>query len=179
MKTFTTSGTGSQQTLSEIETDKIPVYDSVTDAESDLANLAEGQIVATKDTGSELSAPVDTVQSGNMHAVTSNAVANELKRELISSGTTSLGGNYYLYKCGHIRELYLEGFSVPNRYDGNFLNIGLGDAPRSRIYAMCDSGSGSMEITRNFSVRLDSLGNVYTYGYSAYPSAFGHFIWTV
>lgn len=75
MKTFTTSGTGNQQTLSPIETDKIPVYDSVTDAEADLANLAENQIIATHDTGSELSAPVDTVQSGNMHAVTSNAVA--------------------------------------------------------------------------------------------------------
>ena len=125
------------------------------------------------------SLPVDEVAADNMHSVTSNAVANELKRGLISSGTTSLGGNYYLYKCGHIRELYLEGFSVPNGYDGNFLNIGLDDAPRSKIYAMCDSGSGSMDITRNFSVRLDSLGNVYTYGYSAYPSAFGHFIWTV
>ena len=78
MKTFTTSGTGNQQTLSEIETDKIPVYDSVTDAEADLANLAENQIIATHDTGSELSAPVDTVQSGNMHAVTSNAVAKSL-----------------------------------------------------------------------------------------------------
>ena len=75
MKTFSTSGTGSQQTLSEIESDKMPIYDSLTDVESDLANLSVGQIVATKDTGSELSAPVDTVQSGNMHAVTSNAVA--------------------------------------------------------------------------------------------------------
>ena len=123
--------------------------------------------------------PVNEVAVDNMHSVTSNAVANELKRELISSGTTSLGGNYYLYKCGHIRELYLEGFSVPNGYDGNFLNIGLDDAPRSRIYAMCDGGSGSMYITSYFSVRLDSYGNVYTYGYSAYPSAYGHFIWTV
>ena len=75
MKTFSTSGTGSQQTLSEIESDKIPIYDSLTDVTADLANLSVGQIVATKDTGSELSAPVDTVQSGNMHAVTSNAVA--------------------------------------------------------------------------------------------------------
>lgn len=76
MKTFTTSGTGNQQTLSEIESDKIPVYDTKTNAESDLANLTVGQIIATKDEGSELSAPVDTVQSGNMHAVTSNAVYN-------------------------------------------------------------------------------------------------------
>ena len=91
MKTFTTSGTGSQQTLSPIETDKIPVYDSVTDAEADLANLAENQIIATHDTGSELSAPVDTVQSGNMHAVTSSAVAGALqsKCELLLNGSIS------------------------------------------------------------------------------------------
>lgn len=31
--------------------DKIPIYDSQQDAESDLANLAEGQLVATKDNG--------------------------------------------------------------------------------------------------------------------------------
>ena len=54
MKTFTTSGTGSQQTLSELETDKLPLYNSLADAEADLANLEEGQIVATKDTGEEI-----------------------------------------------------------------------------------------------------------------------------
>ena len=54
MKTFSTSGTGSQQTLSEIESDKIPVYDSVADVTTDLANLTVGQIVATKDTGEEI-----------------------------------------------------------------------------------------------------------------------------
>jgi hypothetical protein len=87
MKTFSTSGTGSQQTLSEIETDKIPVYDSKADAESDLANLEAGQLGLTKDTGSELSAPTDTVQSGNMHAVTSNAVA---KSQKISTTTETI-----------------------------------------------------------------------------------------
>ena len=54
MKTFTTSGTGGGQTLSEIETDKIPIYDSVADVTADLANLTVGQIVATKDTGEEI-----------------------------------------------------------------------------------------------------------------------------
>ena len=89
MKTFSTSGTGSGQTLSEIESDKIPIYDSLTDVTADLANLSVGQIVATKDTGSELSAPVDTVQSGNMHAVTSNAVAESLKLSDIKITTIS------------------------------------------------------------------------------------------
>ena len=94
MKTFSTSGTGSQQTLSEIESDKIPIYDSMEDVTADLANLSVGQIVATKDTGSELSAPVDTVQSGNMHAVTSNAVADYTKGVKVTTvkGTTESNG---------------------------------------------------------------------------------------
>jgi hypothetical protein len=99
MKTFSTSGTGNQQTLSEIESDKIPIYDSVADAEADLANLADGQIGATADTGSELSAPTDTVQSGNMHAVTSNAVARALSgfvKNITVSGTTDINGNLFM-----------------------------------------------------------------------------------
>jgi hypothetical protein len=65
-------------TLEQVPTEKIPVYEDMATAAADLANLAENQIIATHDTGSELSAPVDTVQSGNMHAVTSNAVAESL-----------------------------------------------------------------------------------------------------
>lgn len=101
MKTFSTSGTGSQQTLSEIESDKIPIYDSLTDVTADLANLEVGQIVATKDTGSELSAPVDTVQSGNMHAVSSNAVflassPNYAQKQLIFDGLTHYQNTSYV-----------------------------------------------------------------------------------
>lgn len=80
MKTFSTSGTGNQQTLSEIETDKIPVYDSLQDVEADLVNLTVGQIVATEDTGNELAHPVDVVEEGNLHAVSSNAVAENCPR---------------------------------------------------------------------------------------------------
>ena len=76
MKTFRTVGSGSAQTTEPIENNKIPVYDTKTDAEADLANLTVGQIIATKDEGSEVSIPVDVVQDGNMHAVTSNAVAD-------------------------------------------------------------------------------------------------------
>jgi hypothetical protein len=91
MKTFSTSGTGSGQTLSEIESDKMPIYNSVADVEADLANLEEGQIVATKDTGTELSQPVDVVEEGNLHAVTSNAVFNcfNFQRGVIDISTMS------------------------------------------------------------------------------------------
>ena len=76
MKTFRTVGSGSTQTLEKIENNKIPVYETKEAAEADIANLSEGQIIATKDEGNELSNPVDIVQDGNMHAVTSNAVAD-------------------------------------------------------------------------------------------------------
>ena len=74
-KTFYTNGTGSQQTLTPSQNEKVAVYDTIADAEADLANLEAGQIVATPDTGDENAQPVDVIQAGNMHAVTSNAVA--------------------------------------------------------------------------------------------------------
>ena len=78
MKTFRTVGSGSTQTIEPIENNKIPVYETKTAAETDLANLEVGQIIATKDEGNELSNPVDVIQDGNMHAVTSNAVADAI-----------------------------------------------------------------------------------------------------
>src|SRR5574344_508447 len=74
-KTFRTVGVGSEQTLEKIENNKIPVYETKAAAESDIANLSDGQIIATKDEGNENAKPVDVVESGNLHAVTSNAVA--------------------------------------------------------------------------------------------------------
>ena len=78
MKLLFTEGIGASQTTTNAQDEKIPVYETKTAAENDLANLEVGQIIATNDKGSELSAPVDVVQDGNMHAVTSNAVANAL-----------------------------------------------------------------------------------------------------
>ena len=78
MKLLFTEGIGASQTTTNAQDEKIPVYETKTAAENDLANLEVGQIIATKDEGNELSNPVDVVQDGNMHAVTSNAVANAL-----------------------------------------------------------------------------------------------------
>ena len=75
MKTFRTVGSGASQTLEKIENNKIPVYETKAAAEADIANLSDGQLIATKDEGNENAKPVDVVESGNMHAVTSNAVA--------------------------------------------------------------------------------------------------------
>ena len=76
MKLLFTEGVGASQTTTNAQDEKIPVYETKTAAETDLANLEVGQIIATKDEGGELSNPVDVVQDGNMHAVTSNGVAD-------------------------------------------------------------------------------------------------------
>lgn len=97
MKSYVTEGTGSQQTLTDSQDNKIPVYDSRADVEADLANLTVGQIVATKDTGDELAQPVDVVESGNLHAVSSNAVYNETQKVNTISET-----NYEARRIGRI-----------------------------------------------------------------------------
>lgn len=48
-KVFIQNGTGSTATLENAHNEKIPVYDTLQDAEADLANLEENQIVATNE----------------------------------------------------------------------------------------------------------------------------------
>lgn len=92
MKTFRTVGSGSTQTIEPIENNKIPVYETKAAAEADIANLSDGQIIGTKDEGNEFAKPVDVVESGNMHAVTSNAVATVIgsKMSLLLGKSTDI-----------------------------------------------------------------------------------------
>ena len=71
---------------------EIPVYETKEAAEADIANLSDGQIIATKDEGNENAKPVDVVESGNLHAVTSNAVATvtSSKVGLLSGKSTDI-----------------------------------------------------------------------------------------
>ena len=89
-KTFRTVGVGSTQTLEKIENNKIPIYETKAAAEADIANLTDGQLIATKDEGNENAKPVDVVEKGNLHAATSNAVADSLSystQEVKTGGT--------------------------------------------------------------------------------------------
>ena len=90
MKLLFTEGIGASQTTTNAQDEKIPVYETKTAAETDLANLEVGQIIATKDEGNELSNPVDVVQDGNMHAVTSNAVASALENKRTINPATGI-----------------------------------------------------------------------------------------
>ena len=89
MKLLFTEGIGASQTTTNAQDDKIPVYETKAAAEADIANLSDGQLIATKDEGNENAKPVDVVESGNMHAVTSNAVADSLSystSEMLTGG---------------------------------------------------------------------------------------------
>ena len=135
MKTFRTVGSGSSQTIEPIENNKIPVYETKTAAEADLANLSVGQIVATKDEGNELSNPVDIVQDGNMHSVTSNAVAKVLGEHNGIFRGKCLNGNpatmYPILPIGNTKNLPGGGYTIEqvlaNIAAGNFADIYIGD----------------------------------------------------
>ena len=75
MKSYVTEGTGSQQTLRDSQDNKIPVYATEADLDTDLENLPDGELALYPSEGASLSVPIDEVKSGDMHAVTSNAVA--------------------------------------------------------------------------------------------------------
>ena len=89
-RTFRTVGSGSSQTLHQIEDEKIPVYATQADLEDDLANLEEGQIVATEDGGGDEQSLMEYVD-GRLETTTTE----------ISMSTFKTGSKAYLYKSGN------------------------------------------------------------------------------
>lgn len=165
MKLLFTEGIGASQTTTNAQDEKIPVYETKTAAETDLANLEVGQIIATKDEGNELPNPVDVVQDGNMHAVTSNAVANALGKweevwrqdsdNYILGVKNSLGTWLRIRLSGFIKGNISNGDSIlvipqewspvisnPNRFE-----IGVDTSSGTRI-------SGSLDIETNGNMRI-------------------------
>lgn len=114
---------------------EIPLYETKAAAEADIANLSDGQIIGTKDEGNEYAKPVDVVESGNLHAVTSNAVAeitsnhNGIFRGKCLNGdksklypTLPIGNTKYLPGGGYTIEQVLANIAA-----GNFTDIYPGD----------------------------------------------------
>ena len=134
-RTFRTVGSGASQTTEPIENNKIPIYETKAAAEADIANLSDGQIIGTKDEGNENAKPVDVVEKGNMHAVTSNAVAeitsnhNGIFRGKCLNGdksklypTLPIGNTNYLSGGGYTIEQVMTNIAA-----GNFADIYPGD----------------------------------------------------
>lgn len=73
----------------------ITVYDTLAEANADLPNLSEGDIIGTEQGGDGVT---DTIAEGEMRAVTSNAVANALSystSETLTGGTWTDGKPIY------------------------------------------------------------------------------------
>ena len=121
--------------LEQVPTEKIPVYKTKAAAEADIANLSDGQIIATKDEGNENAKPVDVVESGNMHAVTSNAVATVTSNHNGIFRGKCLNGNpatmYPILPIGNTKNLPGGGYTIEqvlaNIAAGNFADIYIGD----------------------------------------------------
>ena len=155
MKLLFTEGIGASQTTTNAQDEKIPVYETKTAAENDLANLKVGQIVATKDEGNELPNPVDVVQDGNMHAVTSNAVASALENKRTINPATNID------------------FSITNNNEVNFYKLpldtisiaGIKSALITYGFSAIPSGTSIIEFmgadNHNFTVILSHSGASY------------------
>ena len=134
-RTFRTVGSGASQTTEPIENNKIPVYETNAAAEADIANLSDGQIIGTKDEGNENAKPVDVVEKGNLHAVTSNAVAEITSNHNgIFRGKCLNGDKSKLYPTlpiGNTNNLPGGGYTIEqvmtNIAAGNFEDIYIGD----------------------------------------------------
>lgn len=103
-------------TMKVTQDDKIPVYDSLADAQADIANIEEGQIGMTEDSGATEKV-VDVIQDGNMNAVTSNAVFDFISS---LSGVTQVG-DWRLIRLGS-SNLYL-GFYYHTNITPNISNF--------------------------------------------------------
>ena len=114
-KSFYTTGTGSQQTLTNVQDEKIKIYDDITDAEADISNLAENEIVATKDNSLvDGNDPVDAVIDGNMHPVTSNAVydaVTDLAGDIADLDSKKL---QWIVNIGNLQQQNFDLSSLPN-----------------------------------------------------------------
>lgn len=152
-------------TMKVTQDEKIPVYDSLADAEADLANLEENQIVATKDSGATEKV-VDVVQDGNMNAVTSNAVYDYVNDvETVTGTTTEGGGAYVIKRAGKVVTLAVYNMSITGARDILVLTLPVKFRPTHDVKVAGSYGGGclSNDDMVEFSIRID--GDVYTYSY--------------
>lgn len=85
------TGTAGAATLNRADQPQLmKVYDTVADAEADIANIDTNEIVGTKEVDLSSYTIVNRVADGNLNPVTSNAVANALSystEETLTGGT--------------------------------------------------------------------------------------------
>ena len=149
MKTFRTVGSGSTQTIEPIENNKIPVYETKTAAETDLANLEVGQIIATKDEGNELSNPAKIGEhNGIFRGKCLNGNPATMYPILPIGNTKSLpGGGYTIEQvlaniaAGNFDDIFIGDYFIDSenkvyRIAGLDTELNKGDAPLTSHHAV-------------------------------------------
>ena len=145
--------------------------------EPDLSGFATKQEL--QDAVTELQ-PVDEVTIGNMQSVTSNAVAQSLKRELVITAPTLVGGGTYsIYKTGKVVELFVSGVTLSSGNSVNLLYLPVGLRPTYDFFALGQTGSGSLYYTTSMLVSIKTNGDVYIYTYDAIGGFKTHAVWTI
>lgn len=106
MKQLVVDRRGQTPTLEEVPNEKIKIYDSKADADLDLANIEENEIIATKAGESEgVVEVVDTVEEDNPNAVSSGAVFDYVKGvdyDLSITGSQISSGSVKATKIGRM-----------------------------------------------------------------------------
>ena len=149
MKTFRTVGSGNTQTIEPIENNKIPVYETKTTAENDLANLEVGQIIATKDEGNELSNPAEIGEhNGIFRGKCLNGNPATMYPILPIGNTKSLPGGGYLIEqvlaniaAGNFDDIYIGDYFIDAenkvyRIAGLDTELNKGDTPLTSHHAV-------------------------------------------
>lgn len=151
---YTTPGTPA---LDPVATAKVPVYDTEADLDADLANIPDGQLASWVEEGANLSVPVDEVKSGDMHAVTSNAVYESQKLGDIE--TISLP-----YTATQRCIVYLNGNpqSQSNAYAGFIVT----DSNNNTVNITFSSTNGWQQGTSVMLEKGDTLTQDFLYNYS-------------
>lgn len=175
--TFRTQGAGSQQTLHEIEDEKVPIYDTKADAEADLANLAEGQIIGTKDVSTDYESElynyvdaklqtteVDVPISGVSLSCKARRSGNTVTVELIATGSDVVIPHTANTTIGTLpagyRPIRMEEFDISGRVLSSSADVGT-FPPRVRF-----NTDGTIEIrdwNADYDVTINSAFNTYTF----------------
>ena len=170
-KTFRTTGTGSQQALHDIEDNKVPIYDTKADAEADLANLAEGQIIGTKDVSTDYESELYNYVDAKLQTTTA-----EIAMDVFLTGSKA-----YLNKSGNNVQLryWAEGDSTtynPITRDTNVLigTIPAGFRPKQKIVLNSDNNVPNDPNNASTLVTIETSGGIYiwVFGQNIIPANF-------
>ena len=170
-KTFRTVGSGSSQTLHQIEDEKIPVYATKADLEADLANLEEGQIVATEDGGGDEQTLMEYVDS-RLETTTTE----------ISMSTFLTGSKAHLNKSGNNVQLryWAEGDATTYNTIARDTNVLIGTIPegyrpKQKLVFNANGNAPNDTTFASTLVTINTTGGIYiwVFGQNPLPSNFG------